>query len=261
MGGWVKIHRRILEWQWATSPSHMALFLQILLRANYRLTVWRREVVLPGQLLTGRKQLAAWSGLTESQVRTVLKDLIFSQEISQVSTKKYSIITIAKWEEYQELADNLANRSPTDRQQIATSKNYNNSKKEKNVLNTFTETQGVREAYRKSYAERYGMSPTWAAAQNAMAKRLVTAIGAAEAEKIAGEYPFFNDPWHIKQKHPFKLLVAQLDKVRVELANPNRMLDAMRAEKQISDQASRQNAQESLYSGFAKGASCLVDQT
>jgi hypothetical protein len=268
MEGWVKLHRKFNEWQWATSPNHVALFICLLIRANHKETKWRKETIKAGQLLTGRKQLSLWSGLSEREVRTVLKDLKISGEIDQQTTRHYSIITITKWQTYQLLDQQTTSWRPANDQLTTTSKNANNANNANNEKNIITkpkkapaESASVRQSYIKSYEERYGIKPVWAAKENALAKKLIQSVGKDEAEKISGEYPFFNDPWHIKQKHPFGLLVAQLDKVRVELSNPSRMLDAPQAQKQINDQAFRKNAIESLYSAFNEEAICLPDQS
>ena len=99
--GWIKLHRKLLKWEWIESSKHLGLFIHILLRANYETTRWRGRVIKPGQLLTGRKQLSKWSGLTEQSVRTVLKDLKSTNEITIKSTSKYSIITLTRWSDYQ----------------------------------------------------------------------------------------------------------------------------------------------------------------
>lgn len=108
-----------------------------------------------------------------------------------------------------------------------------------NNTNTSTkpvaEASPVRMAYREAYKNRYGLDPTWAAKENSLAKQLVARVGIAEAERLARNYPGYPDPWHTKQKHPFALLVSQLDKVRVELADPRRMLDHKRVETQIAE--------------------------
>jgi hypothetical protein len=138
MEGWIKLHRNIANWRWATSPNHIALFMQILIRANFKETHWRKEMVKPGQILTGRKQLSVWTGLSEAQIRTVLRDLQDTQEITIKTTKTYSIITIVNWLNYQimgnESNQEITNKQPTNNQQITTSKNANNAKNEKNII-------------------------------------------------------------------------------------------------------------------------------
>jgi len=132
MVGWVKLHRDLQSWQWASSPKHMTLFIHLLLAANHKKSFWRGEHIAEGQLVTGRKQLSLWTGLSESQIRSSLKDFKTSREITIKTTNKYSIITILNWSQYQTDDQQIANKSPTNRQQIATSKNVKNVK---NVIN------------------------------------------------------------------------------------------------------------------------------
>lgn len=104
-----------------------------------------------------------------------------------------------------------------------------------------SESASVRAAYIKSYELRYGIKPVMAAKENFLVKRLIASVGLAEAEHLAGSYPNYNDPWHVKQKHPLGLLVAQLDKVRVELANPVRMMDSRSAQDQLNQESLKRN--------------------
>lgn len=131
---WIKLYRSMRDWQWSASPKHMALFVHILLRANHKETKWRNETIKPGQLLTGRVQLSDWSGLSEREVRTVLKDIKNSGEIDQQTTRHYSIITITKWAEYQMDDQQTTSRRPADDQLTTTSKNAKNVKNEKKLL-------------------------------------------------------------------------------------------------------------------------------
>jgi hypothetical protein len=136
MSGWVKIHRQLLNWGWSDSPKHMALFLQLLLRANHKQTKWRKETIDAGQLLTGRKQLSTWSGLSERGVRTVLCDLETTSEVTIKKSNKYSIITICNWSKYQgrdqQNDQQTTSKRPASDQQVTTSKNVKKEKKEKN---------------------------------------------------------------------------------------------------------------------------------
>lgn len=113
MEGWIKLYRRLLEWQWISSPNHLVVFMHLLLRSNFRVTTWRNETILPGHLLTGRKQLASWTGLSETQVRIVLRDLCRTKEIAVKATKNYSIISIANWDLYQGDIQEITNTQPS----------------------------------------------------------------------------------------------------------------------------------------------------
>lgn len=130
MEGWVKLYRKSADWQWSRSPKHIALFWHLLIRANHKETKWRTETIKPGQLLTGRKQLSDWSGLSEREVRTVLKDLKNSGEIDQQTTRHYSIISITKWSDYQQSDQQTTSWRPANDQLTTTSKNANNENNE-----------------------------------------------------------------------------------------------------------------------------------
>jgi predicted CopG family antitoxin len=97
----------------------------------------------------------------------------------------------------------------------------------------------VKDAYVAAFKARYGSSPVWAAKQNSQAKNLISLIGLEKSIWVASKYPFYNDPWHVTQKHPFGLLITQINKVLVELNDPNRMLDSTRIRSQISEEVKK----------------------
>lgn len=107
--GWIKIHRKITEWEgWGDIPTKV-LFIQLLLEANHETNEWRGIRVLPGQLIFGRKEMSKKCGLSEQQVRTALKKLIdakvatreSTKESTRESTKGYTLITLINWPKYQ----------------------------------------------------------------------------------------------------------------------------------------------------------------
>jgi len=64
---------------------------------------------------------------------------------------------------------------------------------------------------------------------------LMSKVGQEEAVVLASDYLKFNDPWHIKHKHPFAMLVSSIDKVRIELNDPKRMLDSIDVNDQLRE--------------------------
>lgn len=101
LNGFIKLHRKIMAWEWYNDNVVKAVFLHLLLTAQYEPCTRRDCIILPGQLLVGRRKLAAELGLSEQQVRTALKKLKETGEIGCVATNKYTLITIANWNEYQ----------------------------------------------------------------------------------------------------------------------------------------------------------------
>ena len=113
---WIKIHRKILEWEWYHDTNMVRLFLHLLLKANYEDRKWRGITVKRGQLITCRKELSEATGLSEKKIRTCLARLHQTGEIGQQTTNKYSLITICNYDSYQ--GDQPAER-PANGQQMA----------------------------------------------------------------------------------------------------------------------------------------------
>ena len=86
--GFIKLHRKFLNWQWYTEPNVMRVFLHLLLKATFKEFKWKEENISKGQVVVGRKKLAEELKISESQVRTALKKLERSGEITVKSTNK-----------------------------------------------------------------------------------------------------------------------------------------------------------------------------
>ncbi len=100
--GWIKIYRSLLYWEWADVPEMVALWVRLIIRATHEDTQWHGVTISRGQLVTTVAKLAAESGLSPQQVRTCLDRLKASNQINTQTTNKYTIITICKYEAYQE---------------------------------------------------------------------------------------------------------------------------------------------------------------
>ena len=100
--GWIKIYRSLLYWEWADVPEMVALWVRLIIRATHEDSQWHGVTISRGQLVTTTAKLAAESGLSPQQVRTCLDRLKASNQINTQATNKYTIITICKYEAYQE---------------------------------------------------------------------------------------------------------------------------------------------------------------
>lgn len=114
MSGWIKIHRRITEWEWYSDANTFRLFMHLLLTANYEDKRWRNIDVKRGQTVTGRQELAQILGLSERQIRTALDKLKMSGVITIKTTNQYSLITVEKYNCFQDMSAN--NVQPTTNQ-------------------------------------------------------------------------------------------------------------------------------------------------
>jgi len=135
--GWVKLHRKLLDSPVFKNYKTMQVFMFCLLKAtheDYEEIVGDQFVKLsPGQLVTGRKAIAAATKLSEQNTRTALKKLEKLEILTINPQSKYSIISITNWDEYQETNQQPTNSQPTSNQQVTTNKNTKNTKNNKNT--------------------------------------------------------------------------------------------------------------------------------
>ena len=130
MSGWIKLHRMLKDWEWYHDSQMVHLFIHLLFIANYEPSNWRGHKLERGQIITGRKQLANDTGISEQSIRTCLERLKSTNEITIQSTNRFSIITINKYDSYQVLTDGnnqpanqpTPNKQPASNQQLTTSK-------------------------------------------------------------------------------------------------------------------------------------------
>lgn len=140
LNGFVKLHRKMIEWGWYSDHVVKDVFLHILMVAAFKPGQYLGHDIKPGQAVIGRKKLAKELGFSEQQVRTALKKLESTGEITLFSTNKFTIVTVENWGFYQgdEFDDNQqsTNNQPTDNQQITNNQPHlKNDKNDKNVKN------------------------------------------------------------------------------------------------------------------------------
>lgn len=103
--GYIKLDRKIQEWGWFGEPEMLALWVHLLLKANWAEKEWRGEVVPRGTFVTSTAQLAAECGLTKGQVNYAIGKLRAGGEIEVESNNRFTKIRIVKYEQYQGDAD------------------------------------------------------------------------------------------------------------------------------------------------------------
>ena len=105
--GFVALHRSLLSWGWHADPATGWLFVNLLLMANWTDSEWRGMTIKRGQLITGRKALAAQTGLSERQLRTALDHLKSTNELTIKSTNKFCLITIVNYGKFQDVQSDI----------------------------------------------------------------------------------------------------------------------------------------------------------
>lgn len=140
MNGWLKLHRKIREWEWYSSPSTKAVFLHCILSANWRERNWSGIRIPRGAFFTSDESLCRELGLSRQEVRTSLNRLKSTNEITIKSTNRGKLVTLCNFELYngdddesnqpenQQVNNQPTNDQPTINQRSTTTEE---SKKEK----------------------------------------------------------------------------------------------------------------------------------
>lgn len=137
MGGFIKIHRNIRDWGWYDDANTLAVWIHLLIDANYEEKVWHGEVVGIGSLITSTARLSDQTGLSVKQIRTCLERLSEEGKIVTKGASKGTMITICSYESYmldgedagQTRGEQMASKGQADGKQMAT------PKEEKKVIN------------------------------------------------------------------------------------------------------------------------------
>ena len=134
--GWVSLHRKLLDNPIFKNPKMLQTFLYCLLKAtheDYQAIVGDTVVELkPGQLVTGVNKISEGTGLTTQNVRTALKNLKTLGILTIKPTTKFSVISIACWDDYQSSNKQITNKQQTTNKQLTTYNNTNNTNNNNN---------------------------------------------------------------------------------------------------------------------------------
>lgn len=104
--GWIKIHRALLDHWCATEPEALAVWVRLLCEANFEdkksLINGCLVDVKRGQLVFGLDAFSAKSGVSVMKLRRIISMLESDGMINRQKTSKYSLISIACYDKYQE---------------------------------------------------------------------------------------------------------------------------------------------------------------
>lgn len=132
LNGFIKLHRKLLKWEWYSDINVRVLFFHCLLRANHKPEKWQGIELAAGQFITSLGHLAKECGLSEQQTRTALNKLKLTSEITSKSTSRNTIITVNNWKLYQ-------TNNTQDNKQITNNQQTNNNRQEYKEVKEYKE--------------------------------------------------------------------------------------------------------------------------
>ena len=120
--GWIKMHRKLLDWEWYNDVPVRLTFMHLLLTANWEYTEYKKYPIQRGQCITGTSETPKKIGISKQQFRTAISKLKSTGEITTYSTNKFTVVTLVKYDDYQpneEEATTKPTRNPTRRAVIS----------------------------------------------------------------------------------------------------------------------------------------------
>ena len=114
---YIKLSRKITEWEWYSDINVCRLFIHLLISVNWKTGRFQGVEIPRGSMATSYNSLADQTGLSVMQVRTAIKKLKLTGEITVIQHPKYSVITVNNYNNYQ--SDNKVNNTYVTQEQQA----------------------------------------------------------------------------------------------------------------------------------------------
>ncbi len=100
-GGWVKLHRKLLEWEWYGDAHMVHLLVHLLLTASHEDRRYKGLTIKRGQVVTSIKELAEALGASETSTRRRMKRLKSGGFLTIKVAHRITTITICNYDSYQ----------------------------------------------------------------------------------------------------------------------------------------------------------------
>ena len=98
----IKLSRKMLNWEWYTDTNTKTLFIHCLLRANWKKAKFKGETVERGEFITSLQNLANETGLTIQNVKTAINHLENTGELKTKNLKFGRLVVVVNYDLYQQ---------------------------------------------------------------------------------------------------------------------------------------------------------------
>ena len=109
----IKIDKDIDQWKWFHDANTFRLWIYLLSKANWKDSKFENIVVKRGQFVTSLDSLSERLKLTRDQVRTSIKKLVSTGEITKSVPGKFTLINIENYCLYQDNNCEQSHSNPT----------------------------------------------------------------------------------------------------------------------------------------------------
>lgn len=124
--GHISVNRSILHWEWWEDINTFRVFMYCLLKANHKDVKYKGMIIKRGSFITSYELLSKETTLTLRNVRTALKHLELTHEVTCIKSRKGTIISIKNYDKYQSVTHKVTSNRQTSDKQVTTNNNDNN---------------------------------------------------------------------------------------------------------------------------------------
>ena len=163
------------------------MFLHLLITVNWTDKKWKGQEIKRGSIVSSYEKLATETGLSVMQVRTAIKKLRSTGEITSKSSNKNTVFIVNNYDLYQ--GSNKQNNEPvtskeqTDNIQITTTKESKEVKKDINKTMCKADANALFERLWKAYPNKRGKGQVSDAK-----KKKIAEIGEEEMQRAMARY-------------------------------------------------------------------------
>lgn len=101
--GFVKLFRKLVDWKYAQFPNAVALWVHILIRANWKDGYFMGHEIPRGSLATSMQGLAEQTGMNRSTVIKWIKRFEDDGQIECIRTQRFTIIKVSNYRAFQDV--------------------------------------------------------------------------------------------------------------------------------------------------------------
>lgn len=134
--GFIKLPRSFLDWQWYDDVNTCRLFLHLLLTVNYTDKQWHGMTIKSGERVCSISGLSEETGLTTQNVRTSLKRLEKSGNLTRTAHTNFTVVTVKTDGSVLSANKQLTSKQQATNKQLTTTKERKKSKKVRNTPHT-----------------------------------------------------------------------------------------------------------------------------
>ena len=106
---YIKLSRKILNWEWYGNINTCRLFIHMLLKANWKEGRFEGKTIPRGSFVSTTSKLASETNLTMREVRTSLEHLKATRSLAIKTYSKYSVFSITNYDSYQ-VSDTMSDK-------------------------------------------------------------------------------------------------------------------------------------------------------